>query len=622
MTRIKGGGLLTLMLLLAVPHFGEARSARTSAAIESRFSQAIRAIEAEQYLQATQLLTYLIDLPEHAYSAQAQELLGTVREANGQLAHAVAEYRIYLEKYPDGDGAARVSQRLNAILSGARPSQPDPATVAATSAPRRDEDRTASARPSRIRYGRGARPSTVAGGVRAGIPGSQATDPQGRTVTDRGALRLSYRYNEGKLKITELTPDPIPNIEDEDEEVLNNALTTSLNISRVIEDADRKLTLSFSGSYELDFEDSNDNQFRLYDAFVRFERKAGGGTLSFGRHRLKPSGIAYRLDGLSYKWPTASGTELGLFAGQGVQSTRDDFFERGAHLFGASATFEQIWGKGELSAYAVQEVEDGFTLRQAVGLEYSQNRGQTYFFANGEYDVGLRDLNRVLFTTTHTFKNKSRLTGRLAHYRSPALSLNNALIGQSASTLDELRDAGFSDAEIKDLAIDRSSKVTTFGLTYYGKLNETWSLSAFGSLYYTGGTPASGGVAAFEADGTRSYAGFRVIGAGVMKPRDQVNFGLRYSHSDDNDYYLATAGLRYPFNDQFFVRPQFRAGYRDFSDGGDETFWAPSLGLRYKVNRATSLDVEVGGRWSERSSGNIEEDRRELFVNLGLSRSF
>ena len=65
------------------------------------------AIIAQELDRAVQLLTDLQGMPANASSAEAQELLGVVRERNGQLAHAKAEYEIYLAKYPDGPGAER-----------------------------------------------------------------------------------------------------------------------------------------------------------------------------------------------------------------------------------------------------------------------------------------------------------------------------------------------------------------------------------------------------------------------------------------------------------------------------------------------------------------------------------
>jgi hypothetical protein len=86
--------------------------------------------------QAIRIFTKVMTLPEHENSREAKELLGVARERNGQLAHAKAEYEEYLKRYPVGDGATRVRQRLDAMLSaGAKPPDRPGAARAAATAP-------------------------------------------------------------------------------------------------------------------------------------------------------------------------------------------------------------------------------------------------------------------------------------------------------------------------------------------------------------------------------------------------------------------------------------------------------------------------------------------------------
>ena len=61
---------------------------------------------------------------------EAQELLAIAREKNGQLAHAKAEYERYLALYSETEGAARVKQRLAALLAVGRQSAPTASATA------------------------------------------------------------------------------------------------------------------------------------------------------------------------------------------------------------------------------------------------------------------------------------------------------------------------------------------------------------------------------------------------------------------------------------------------------------------------------------------------------------
>jgi hypothetical protein len=616
MKRLNGLSVLLVSLVIVSAGIATAQSFRTTPGIESQFRQAITAVESEQYIRATQLLTRLVGLPEHVHSRRAQELLGNVREANGQFAHAVAEYEIYLEQYPEGPGATRVGARLSSILGGATPlpRQPDITAVIG--------DRSQTAQPSRPRFGRGARPGSPSAAAGATL------DPNATTVTNRGSVRLTYRFNEGATEIVETDPFTlIPTITDDETDVLDNALTASLQYARIIENGARKVTLSFSGSVDVDFEDSEED-FRLYELSAVWEDKGSGRVLSFGRHRLKPSGIAYRLDGASLKWPAENGVVYGVFAGVGVNSTRDDLFEDDAVLVGASASLPKgVAGPGELTGYFVEEREDSFANRRAIGAEYALNLDNGSVFVNAEADLKLGELNRALVTGTRNLPNNARVTARLAHYRSPALSLQNALIGQSAASLSDLS-VGITEVEMEDLALDRSAKVTTFGFTYYGPVNDAWNLSAFGSLYHTSGTPESSGlagaddVAAVAAEGVRSYVGARLIGSSVFRDKDQVSVGLRYAGSDDNVLYVATSSMRLPMNEDLTIRPRIRIGYRDYEDGSIQKFVIPSINARYKFNRQTSLQIEVGGRWSKDESALTTTKEKQFFFSAGVSRSF
>jgi tetratricopeptide (TPR) repeat protein len=88
--------------------------------------EAIRhTITAGDYAKAVRLLEALLEEPENIYSKEALELLGLSRERNDQIAHAKGEYRLYLEKYPEGEDAERVWQRLLGLETAPmRPKKP------------------------------------------------------------------------------------------------------------------------------------------------------------------------------------------------------------------------------------------------------------------------------------------------------------------------------------------------------------------------------------------------------------------------------------------------------------------------------------------------------------------
>ncbi|MEK6533895.1 MAG: hypothetical protein AABZ52_08380, partial [Nitrospirota bacterium] len=70
------------------------------------------ALTAEEGEKAVLIFNAALNLPPNKQSREAQEMIGVAREGTGDVDKAKAEYEHYLKIYPDGEGAARVRQRL------------------------------------------------------------------------------------------------------------------------------------------------------------------------------------------------------------------------------------------------------------------------------------------------------------------------------------------------------------------------------------------------------------------------------------------------------------------------------------------------------------------------------
>ena len=103
----------------------EAADDATSDKAAGLMNEARRAMTVGELSRAVQLYTKVLQMPPNAHQPDAQEFLALARERNGQIAHAKAEYRRYLDVYADEEGAERVEQRLAALLAtaGSRPAR-------------------------------------------------------------------------------------------------------------------------------------------------------------------------------------------------------------------------------------------------------------------------------------------------------------------------------------------------------------------------------------------------------------------------------------------------------------------------------------------------------------------
>lgn len=92
----------------------------TEEALQAFMNQARAAMRNKDHAGAINALTRVVEQPEHASRADALELLGLARERSRHLAHAKAEYQEYLRLYPKHPHAARVRERLRALVSATR----------------------------------------------------------------------------------------------------------------------------------------------------------------------------------------------------------------------------------------------------------------------------------------------------------------------------------------------------------------------------------------------------------------------------------------------------------------------------------------------------------------------
>jgi len=456
-----------------------APGAQATGANEQEFMDARRAITQGDYPRAIQLLTQLLSAPENERSVDAQELLGIARERNGQLAHARAEYETYLAKYPEGPGADRVRQRLAAVL-------------------------TAEAQPRPPVSGAGA--STTEGGtVVAGLP--EAELPPVRPARSRGFTPLpeperepepavrgtvsSYYYrNQGTTVFSEFETDTT----NTDNEVFANSLVTSLDVEGQHETDNHTLNWRIAGDNEADLSTGTPQlSFSVSRAYVDVGFKSNGLHVIAGRQSRSDGGILGRFDGVEVAMPIDGGITLRAVAGSPVESSADGIFQSKKLIYGVSATREEIMPNLDATAYFVMQSREGYTDRQAIGFEAQYHSDSLSVSGVVDYDTYFSEVSLARVSGTWIAPDQSSVSVTVDRIQSPLLSFSNALTGQSVTSLDALA-ASFSTAEMKQLALDRTTTTDSITVAYSRPITEQWQLGVDGSVYHTSASPASGGV--------------------------------------------------------------------------------------------------------------------------------
>lgn len=598
------------------------------------YADARSAVTARQYDRAIAILTKILSGPETSFAADAQELLGIARERNGQLAHAKAEYDTYLQKYPSGPGADRVRQRLQAMATAtaAPPGSltepgPDknyttadikPGEVRITSIPRRNERfPPLKGHPIRRVWN-----SVARIGDRVFSPDNKAiAERKARDRVDdppRISVTLSYNLNQSSTRISEL----IDHTSETDNEILQNALILSFDVSDSVRKNGRVYSYRFNGDYQQDFTKADNSHLNLSRFYGELSMGTDGPVISLGRQSWYDDATLGRYDGVRVRYNVSEDVRLTGIVGVGVDRKSDPMFGGDTQVMGVTASYLGFGKNTELTGFVIREATKGFTDRMVTGAEASFSNSSDS--ANGlfEYDLSFGTLSRARASWSHRFENRSSFSLTAEYDHSPSLSLSSALVGQSVTTLTDLS-AIYTLAEMRQLALDRSPENLALSGSWQKPLSDRWQVSVDGTAYQTADAPASGGVAAVAAQGTAFHASAQVVGTSVFAKNDVFSLSVRGADNAPSKLAMIDGYWRYNINKKLRVKPRLQLAHRTFANGsGSENFAIPSVTLNYELNDNNELELEVGGRLSNRDTPTFVEETNSFYLSAAFTRDF
>jgi len=532
---------------------------------ERMLKQARDAFRRKDYAAAIPLLTRLLEQPEFPERAEALELLGLARERSGQLAHAEAEYEEYLRRYPQGEAAERVRKRLRALAFATSPAS------------------------ARARAAAGAESAwKVYGGI------------------SQYYRRDEVSFDDGASSNGQTTQDAI----------LSDLVLSARRRGERFDFASR-----VSAGYGFDLlEDGPGDQSRVTMMFAEVHDRALDWTVRGGRQSGSMGGLLGTFDGLYAGYQLRPRLRLNAHFGYPVESTRDgpatdrSFYALSADL----GTFAGAW---DMSLYAISQEYFGLTDRQAVGSEVRYFRPGLTFVGLVDYDVHFQDLNDVLLLGTLALPARWTLSVNLDHRKSPSLGVRNAVIGQPVTNFDELFGL-FSDAEIEQLARDRTAESDLYTLSLSRPVGQHWQWSMDLSSMTLSGTPESGGVPETLDSGTDFVVSTQALGYGLFGRGDVTSFGFQYQTGDATDTISLGVNSQLPVGRLWRIGPRIRVDQREFHlDGSDQLLYAP--GLRTELRwQHFSLEFEGGAEFGQRTLGDASEDTKRYYLSLGYRYDF
>ena len=508
--------------------------------VASLMERGRKAMTAGELPLAISLFTKVLTLPENEYSPEAKELLGLARERNGQLAHAKAEYEEYLERYPDGEAADRVRQRLQAMLT-------------ARKAPKEERRR-----------------------ARAG-----AREWSGDYF---GSFSTSYVRAEQALDARTLN-------------LADSSIFSSLNLTGRLRSSELDFMARAAADYRYDLQNVEifPEEFRATSLFLEANHRSYGVGGTIGRQSMNTGGVLGRFDGLRLSWSFYDEWAVGAVAGFPLDFSPGLRLDTTKRFAGMSIDTPRFLDAFQGQIFAIGQTADGIVDRIGVGGELRYTDGMRHVVAFVDYDAYYTKLNTALLVGNWPLGPSSDLNLSVDYRHSPILSTSNALIGQTAEELWLLLDE-FTPEELEVLALQRTARSMFASVGGTHRFAGGLQLSGDFALSELTGTSEGGGIDAVPGTGLEFTYGTQLIANGVFTEGDVSIYGLRIRDGNASDAYTLTFNHRVPVGRGFRLNPRLTLDYRDFRAGGDGVFVRPSLRVDWRFWKL-SLDAEVGFDW-------------------------
>lgn len=521
------------------------------------------AMTAGEYGKAIRMLEGFLQEPENYYTKEAMELLGLARERNGQTAHAKAEYEAFLEKYPEGEDAERVQQRLLGLITA--PKTPKE--------PLRDQE-----------------------------------EEKAVEWETYGSLSQHYRR------------DSIDNPGSEDDVVSRSEIETFVDLNSRRRSQSLDMRMKVTGSYVADLLSDGENDETLTDAYIDVEHLDSRTNMRLGRQRLRSSGILSRFDGLVLGYALTSDINIRGYAGLPVESSRDVFLNEHKSFMGVSGDIANLFENWDVSLFFIDQNVDDLVDRRAVGGEFRYFDQDKSLYGLLDYDIHYGALDIFALQGNWTLADKTRLYMNLDYRKSPLLMTSNAIrsyndpdlfaltpqVIDPVESIEELLKFETADA-IYTRAEALTTNTTTIQFGASRPLTPTLQISGDLTISNTSGSPQQGTIdstgtvtshdylAAVEETGNQYFYSFQLIKNDLLKQGDIGILSMRYYDTSTSNTLRLGVSSRYPINSVWRINPRFDVSYRKRTDNDDTRLVvSPYLRMDYRLRKSFTLEFEGG----------------------------
>ncbi len=539
-----------------------------------------QALARDDHGRAIQLLSKLLQLPNHKYSQEAKELIGVAREKKGQVARAKLEYQEYLRLYTEGEGAERVKNRLAAIdLAQVEPREK-----------------------------------------------LKEIKPKSNSEIDTfGRFSQRYFYDRTNVDVSGITS--------------RSTLTSFLNLSSRYRDEEYDARGFFSAHQVHPVTGGGNDESDPDTAYVDIKNRVQKYSAVLGLQSSNKGGIFGRFIGAQASYEFLPKYEITASVGKPKAFSSGE--DVGARIFyGTSLSIGSFVENWDGNAYYIQQEIEGVIDRQAVGGDVRYADKLYSFYAALDYDISYKVLNMVFLRGGWKANEQTRIDLNYNIRQSPLIFTSSALNSEGLRKFKELQ-AVASDSEIRDKvsALSSLSSTLTVGVVYdidqNNQINADLTTSVINSrsevptlrcLHWvpppplpsdpppTGldaFCPGSEVIPAQDKYGPDNSYSVQYIASNYFIERDIHILGGRFSNGAGRSQTSLFFNSRFPYDEQWYVGPRIQIDTtQNNNDNSKVIHPSASIKLDYRWKKSVSFEAELGYDIDRNSSVNSSKSSR------------
>ena len=546
---------------------------------------------------AIELLRKVIRSPTNPHIQQANELLGLALERDKQIPRAKYEYKKYLKRYPEGEGADRVKQRLAALRDVRVPAK------------RKLRRSPASASRSQfITFGRFTQ-SLSEYYLDRDLDGAPE-ELQQRLLSTHFSIKSRYRGENRTVQ------------------AIFNASQTHDYLAK---DNRKRILLNDPAADVSNYETDEADIQRMY---LDVDDSLYGYTARVGRQSSRNGGVFGTFDGAIAGYRVTPNWLVSAMAGKPLIRTFSNIEIYEKFFYGVKADFESKDKALGSNLFFVQQDVDGILDRQAIGADLRYARKGLSLYGLADYDVAYSELSLFNVRVGWNYTESNKLN--FSYNRRNLVQTSQAVSGMTGIyTIDQLLDY-LPESEIRRIALERTQayETITIGNSYQMTKDQQFNFDV--TLSKSSAVPE--GVnplklqellaadpldpadprhfidpTVYGVEGTDYQYTYSLqwISSNTFVERDLYVAGVRLSDFDSYTDTSVFVNARIPMFEKWNSGFRLNLSDRDSTNYGKRTTVSPLLKLSYRLSKAWSFDAEVGLDFVD-NVGLPDEVRRQM----------